>query len=252
MSKSLNLDKETIREKIFSHKETRHRGSKIVFAPRSVTPENIDEVCEAYAEVRENKFETVIVVESYHGELDKAIPMISDMEFKTPFGPVPGNEQMRQDFCDEEDDFFIDDEGKHEHMGVYNHLGVVKCFRDDFDGVCIQLADERPAIVRELVYVLKEVLAYRNVLLVFCCSLSPDNMNEFEQIKTVVRTNDISGLMNYTFSGRSKIEGAGVFVAGVSVAREWELDIDFIGEKYEHAQGCSMLAGSAGFKKAPA
>lgn len=249
MSKSLNLDKEAIREKIFNKKDTRHRGSKIVFVPRSVTPDNIDQVCEVYAEVRENKFETVVVVESYHGELDKAIPMPSDSEFKTPFGPVPANDQMRQDFCDEEDDFFIDDQGKHDRMGVNDHLGIIKCFRDDFDGVSIQLSDERPAIVRELVYVLKEVLAYRNVLLVFCCSLSPDNMNEFEQIKTVVRTNDISGLMNYTFSGRSKIAGAGVFVAGVSVAREWELDIDFIGEDYEYTGGCSMLAGSAGFVK---
>lgn len=251
MSNSLKLDKETIREMILKQKETRHKGSKIVFVPRQVTDENIDEIAEIYAEVRENKFETVVVVEPYLGELDKAIPLPSDPEFKTPYGTVAANEQLRQDFCDEEDDFFIDDQGKHEHMGVYNHLGIIKCFKEDFDGVCVQLADERPAIVRELAYVLKEVLAYRNVLLVFCCSLSPDNINEYEQIRTVVKNDNISGLMNYTFSGRSKIEGAGVFVTGVSVAREWELDIDFIGEKYEHVEGCSIIAGTAGFVKEP-
>lgn len=249
MPEKLNYDKEAIREMIFSNEITRHRGSKIIFVPRSVTNENIQQICDVYAEVRENKFESVVVVEPYHGQLDKAIPLLSDPEFKTQFGTVPADENLRQDFCDEEDDFFIDDEGRHSDMGAHNHLGIVKCFRDDFKGVSLQLADERPAIVRELVFVLKEVLAYRNVLLVFCCDLNPDNANEFEQIKTVVFSNDMSGLMNYTFSGRSKIDGAGVFVAGVTVAREWELDIDFLSEKYVHLNGCSMLAGSAGFAK---
>lgn len=249
MPVQLDFDKSEIRDKIFSKKDTNHKGSKIVFVPREVTAENIDQICEVYAEVRENKFETVVVVEPYLGQLDKAIPLISDEIYQTPFGNVPADDNLRQDFCDEEDDFFIDDQGRHPDMGCFSHLGIVKCFREDFKGVSLQLADERPAIVRELVFVLKEVLAYRNVLLVFCCELNPDNANEFEQIKTVVFGNDMSGLMNYTFSGRSKIDGAGVFVAGVSVARAWELDIHFLSDKYEYLNGCSLLAGSAGFIK---
>ena len=249
MNESTKPDQQSVCDKIFQSAETKQKGSKILFLPRNVTPENIDQICEVYSEVRENKFETVVVVEPYFGQLDKAIPLISDLQFQTDYGPVSANEQLRDDFCDEEDDFFIEDEGRHPGMGVYDHLGIVKCFKEDILGVSVQLADERPAIVRELVYVLQEILAYRNALLVFCCDLNSEYTDEFEHINTLLEQQNTSNLMNYTFSGDSKIEGAGVFVAGVHVAHAWELEIVFFNEAYRHQRGTSLIAGSAGFAK---
>lgn len=120
---------------------------------------------------------------------------------------------------------------------------------NDFNAVCIQMADESPAIVRELSSVLSELTFGRNVLVVFCCDLDPDYINEFEQIKTILHGKNQSELLNYAFSGRSKIYGAGVFISGVKVAHDWQLDLVFINEKFEHMKGNSLIAGFAGFPK---
>ncbi len=246
----ISFSEEQIKAHIEALPSPRSNGVKIIFAPTHITENNLEQVCNLYREVVGFHFDTVVVIEPYHAELPKKIPMASFAEFYTPFGSVPANEKLRDEFCDEDDDFFIDDSGVHPNMCFNDHLGVLKVIMErDFNAVSVQLADDSTSIVRELSSVISELIFGRNILVIFCCDLQPDFVNEFEQMKSILASGDISRLMNYTNSGKSKIDGVGVFIAGALVAKDWELDLTFITEKFEHMRGTSLIAGFAGFQK---
>lgn len=247
---TISFTKEQVQKNLKALPETRSNGVKMLFAPCHISDKNLEQVCNIYREVQDFDFDTVVIVEPFRGKLPKKIPMPSFDSFETPFGNVPANDKLREEFCDEDDDFFIDDSGVHDTMSYMDHLAMLKLVMGgEFDAVSIQLADESTSIVRELSSVLTELMFGRNVLVVFCCDLDPDYVNEFEQIRTILAGGDYSHLMNYTNSGDSKIDGVGVFIAGVLVARDWELDVTFLNEKFEHMKGNSLIGGFAGFSK---
>lgn len=230
--------------------ETRCNGVKLLFAPSHITVRNLEQVVSVYREIQDFDFDTVVFVEPYRGELPKKILLPSFSEYQTPFGNIPVNEKLRDEFCDEDDDFYIDDSGLHDAMAYHDHLAVIKnVMGGEFNAVVMQLADESNSIIRELSSAVSELMFGRNVLVVFCCNLDPDYINEFEQVRTILMGKQYSQLMNYINSGSSKIDGVGTFIAGILVAKEWELDITFLNEKFEHLKGNSLIAGFAGFPK---
>lgn len=242
--------KEQVKAHLEALPNTRSNGVRLLFVPTHITEQNLEQVCNVYREVQDYAFDTVVIVEPYRVALPKKIPMASFAEFFTPFGSVPANEKLRDEFCDEDDDFFIDDSGVHPNMSFNDHLGLLKIMMDhEFSAVSVQLADDSTSIVRELSSVISELIFGRNILVIFCCDLQPDYINEFEQMRSILTSGDISYLMNYTNSGNSKIDGVGVFVAGAMVAKDWEIDITFLTEKFEHLRGNSLIAGFAGFPK---
>jgi len=66
----------------------------------------------------------------------------------------------------------------------------------------------------------------RNTLLVVACSLPGDHYG-ISEIKKMVLQKDQSNLMNHLNSGDFKVSGAAAFQAGVFVANNWELNIEF-------------------------
>lgn len=229
-------------------KSTLHYGGiRILFVPRLVTDKNLEQVSKIYGQLIGNNYETAVIIEPVQGDLDKKIPMPSASEFKTQFGIVPANDTMREEFCDEEDDFFIDDSGLHGNMSLYDHLTMLQCTMENFSVVSIQLADQSLEIVDEIIYVLRELLAGRNVLLICACDLSIEYLEEFKKIKKMLSNDDVSSLKNFLYSGQSKIEGMGVFLAGVSVANEWELNIRFLDGANTKNEGSSLITGYARF-----
>ncbi|MEX2641755.1 MAG: AmmeMemoRadiSam system protein B [Balneolales bacterium] len=224
------------------------KAIRILFVPRLVTDMNMEQVLEIYGELSGSNYETAVILEPVKGNLDKKIPMASATAFKTQFGRVAANEKLRDEFCDEEDDFFIDDSGLHGQMSLYDHLAMLQCARENFNAVSMQLADERPEIVDEMVYVLRELLAEKNVVLICACDLHADHQIEFSRIRDVIDNKDISGLQNFLYSGKSKIEGAGVFLVGVRVALAWELEIEFPKGRYHSDRENSLIAGYAAFR----
>lgn len=246
MQRPIRSKKEII-DKLESVEGETREGARILFVPRQVNETNFDQVSAAYRQVMGNRYDTVVILEPYKGELSKKIPMISGEQIKTPFGVTPINERLRDEFCDEEDDFFIDDSGWHENMSLYYHLPFIQCIQDDLSVVSVQLADESPAIVKELAYAMREVLSGRNTLIVICTELNAHYDAEHEKVKEIIQANHLSELMNFLYSGDSKIDGVGVFITGVFVANDWELGIEFLNGKYGGQEGTSWLVGTAGF-----
>jgi AmmeMemoRadiSam system protein B len=112
--------------------------------------------------------------------------MASNVFFETPLGNVQVNDYLRNEFCDEDDDFFIYDEAFSEDMSLFQHLMMLQCVSDDFEAVSIKIADENHSIIKELAHVLEEVLAARSSLLIFCCDLEGNRKKEFAQVKKML------------------------------------------------------------------
>ncbi|MDZ7773892.1 MAG: AmmeMemoRadiSam system protein B [Balneolaceae bacterium] len=216
---------------------------RVLFSPITIDDQNFDRACDIYSRIDPDNYETVVVVETYGEDLDKRLPMPSNRFFKTPLGQVKANEFMRDEFCDEDDDFFIHDEGYSEDMSLFQQLMMLQCtFGDDFSVLSVQVADQGPAIVKELAWVLEEVLASRRALVVFCCELDNERTEEFEKVRRMIASNNQSGLLNYLNSGESHIRGTSSFIAGVLVAHAWKLDITFLNGEYSNNRGSLVTA----------
>lgn len=221
---------------------------RVLFSPERINEDNFDRACDIYSRVDMSNYDTVVVVESYDEKLDKKLPMASNSFFETPLGNVPVNDYMRNEFCDEDDDFFIHDEAFDKDISLFQQLMFLQTLSDDFRALSVQIADPDPAIVKEIGYVLEEVLVSRSALLVFCCELDNERKKEFKKIVEMIENKNESGLMNYLNSGESKIKGTTAFIAGIIVANKWELDLHFLRGKYDNYSG-SLLTGYADRQK---
>lgn len=214
---------------------------RILFSPTAINDDNFKQVCDLYSHIDPSNYESAVIIEVHEKVLSKKLPMASNKFFETPLGTVRVNDYMRNEFCDEDDDFFIYDEAFSDNMSLFHQLMMLQGLNDDIQAVSVQIADENPYIIKELVHVLEEVLASRNALLIFCCDLDGSRKNEFDRVKPMLDDRSHSSLLNYLNSGESHITGTASFVAGIMVAQQWGLKLNFINE----GEGPSLLTSYA-------
>ena len=217
-------------------------GVRLLFAPEVINDDNFERACEIYSRIDLSEYETVVVIESHDEVLDKKLPMASNDFFETPLGKVPVNDYMRNEFCDEDDDFYIHDEAFDKDISLFQQLMFLQSLSDDFSAVSVQIADTNPAIVKEVAYVLEEVLASRSALLIFCCELDNEHKKEFQKVDQLITEENHSGLLHYLNSGSSKIEGTTAFIAGIIVANKWKLDLSFLEKEFDQYSGSLLTA----------
>lgn len=222
---------------------------RLLFSPFNVNESNINEVFDLYSNLEKNDFDTVVVVEAHPGSSEKKLPMPPFKSVSTSLGEVFANDKLRNDFCDEDDDFFIDDAAFDEDVSLFNQLMLLQCSLDNFTVLSIQLTDEGSFTVKELAYALEEILAQRNALIVFCCELNTDRREEFENIIQLYNNDNMTGMMNYLNSGESSINGVSSFIAGLIVAKKWGLKLNF-GEPASN-ENKNLLTGFAEMQRQP-
>lgn len=219
------------------------RNIRVLFVPTHIDPDNPEELTSIYKNICDSDYETLIVVESYKGELEKKLSIPSNHSFTTPFGEVEVDDKIRNELCDEEDDFYISDGGMSDKMSLYTQLMMMQTCQDDFNVVSIQIGDYDPAIVKELAFALDELFRSRNALLVFCCDLPSSDSEELEKLKVLIETNNESGLHHYLNSNEKRVEGARAFMTGVLIAKYWDLNIWFtpVTEKTTYTGGFAYV-----------
>ncbi|WP_018126311.1 AmmeMemoRadiSam system protein B [Balneola vulgaris] len=224
-----NITKEELQASLKNSKAATNTPQKIrlLFVPTHMDPDNPEEITSIYKNICSSSFDTLVVIESYKGELEKKLSIPSNQVFNTPFGEVKVDDKLRNELCDEEDDFFINDGGMSDEMSLYTQLMMMQACQSDFEVVSVQIGDYDPAIVKELAFALDELLQYRNALLVFCCDIPSDNAEELQKLKDLIESNNESGLHHYLNSNEKNVEGARAFMTGVLVSKYWNLDIWF-------------------------
>lgn len=212
-------------ERASSNTEKTQHQSRLLFTPQRITEENFDSVCKTYAQIGPADFRTVVVVESTPGEAEKKLAMPSFKTVQNHLGEVKANVKLRNDFADEDDDFFIDDNAFDEQSSLYQQLPLLQCALEEFTVLHIQITNENPPILKELAMALQEILPSWNALLVCCCDLG--DQYEVDQVTEFLGDENFSGLMNRLNRDESKIDGLGAFVAGLLVSKKWGLNIYF-------------------------
>ncbi len=216
---------------------------RLLFVPTHIDPNNPEELTSIYRNVCNAEYNTLVVVESYKGELEKKLSIPSNQTFETPFGEVPVDDKIRNELCDEEDDFFISDGGMSDKMALYTQLMMMQACQEDFEVVSIQIGDYDPAIVKELAFALDELFRSRNALLVFCCDLPSSDSEELEKLKGLIDSNNESGLHHYLNSKEKKVEGARAFMTGILISKYWGLNVWFtpVNEKTTYTGGFAYV-----------
>lgn len=227
-----SLSRQELRNRITEVQAPKETGNnvRILFVPNVIDEHNFDELRVAYKTVCGKSFDTVVIIESYPGHLQKKLAMPSNKIFETRFGEVEVNDFLRNEFCDEEDDFFIADEGFSKDMSLFTQLPILQACFDNFEVLSLQIGDYDPAIVRELANAMDELLLNRNTLIIFCCDVPADNQEELEKIKTMIINNKESQLQHYLNSSDKRVKGARAFMTGVLVAKAWGLEIEFLNQ----------------------
>lgn len=218
---------------------------RIIFSPRLIDDKNIDEVSSVYSQLGINDYDNVVIVETHTGEAEKKLPMPSFKSFKTPLGEVEVNDRLRNDFADEDDDFFVNDDAFDEDVSLHNQLMMLQCCLHDFKVLSIQITDERSFFVKELAFALEEILAAKKALIVFCCDLEQSKIDELKKVKDMVEKDNEIELMNYLNGGGSSVIGAGAFITGLLVAKKWGLRLWFDALNNGDSGQGSLLTGFA-------
>lgn len=212
-----------IQEGISKFEPSAQNRVRILFVEEHIDESNFESACKLYSNLKGTSYDDVIVLERLGHNHNKLLPMVSNTTFITPLGPVEVNDQLRNDFCDEDDDFFIDDAGYSDRMCIYDHLMMLQGVLGEFRTVSIQIADERPSIVRELASAVTELLRERNALIIVCSSITNSKPEILDNVRTMIDEHEFSRLLNYLNTGDAGIVGRGPFAAGVLVSYNWEL-----------------------------
>lgn len=217
---------EALRDAMFQSELQTISGAQIVFVPEKGWHDE-QQMLQLYSRLKGNEYDTIVFLETHIKQTDKKIPMPTFQSVNTQFGEIQINDIMRNEFCDEDDDFFIDDHALTPDMELYHHLPYLQAVLGEFRVVSVQICDEDPSIVREVTYVLSEIMAGRNALLVVSCA-APGNLSEMDIIKKLVADREQSNIMNYLNGGDVRVSGAAGFQAGVFVGYNWDLEFEFM------------------------
>lgn len=217
---------EALRNQLASVPHEDYPAIKILFVPDRSSSDD-EQLLKLYSGLNGYRYDTVVFLETNIKATDKRIPMVTYSEFQSEFGTIQVNDQLRNDFCDEDDDFFIDDHAAGPDMEVYKHLPYLIAAIEDFKLVSVQVCDEDPSIVREVAYVLSEIMDGRSALLVVACSFPGDNYG-ISDIQNLLESGDQSNIMNLLNSGDYRVSGSAAFQSGVFVGYNWGVTFSFL------------------------
>lgn len=222
-------------------KQSGSNPARLLFVPTSLNHYTINRFSEVYSQIHDGEFDTVVIVESQPGTHEKKLPMPSHKSFTTRFGEVSVNDKLRNELCDEDDDFFINDEAYSKDLSLYDQLLFLQNRLTDFSVLSLQITDESTAIVKELAAALEEILASRNALIVFCCDIHHLSSTALTKVKKQFEDGNVSGLLNTLNSEETRLKGIGSFFAGLLIADKWGLKLHF-SEQTEEDEPVSCYA----------
>lgn len=205
---------------------------RIIFSPVCINKKNISRAASIYSRLNPAKYDTVVVVEEHEDDLNKKLSMPSNKEHQTRLGKVPVNDYLRNEFCDEDDDFFVNDSGFHKELSLFQQLMMLQSRLRNFKVLNIQISDRDQAIVKELASAVSELLASRNILLVFCCDLKEScGDDEIEKLNNLTETDSVTSLMNLLNRHSDCVNGISAFKAGMLIAHKWKANVHFLDDK---------------------
>jgi len=244
--RTLPFSREELLGRIDAHPYCGQDGIRMIFLPPRLTEQNVDEFTYIYRQIKDTGYEVAVIVEQDQFVSHRKLPALPGNTVRTEFGTLRMEERLRDDFCDEEDDFFIREKTDFSHLGFFDHVSMLQLVQKDIAVLGLQMLDESPPLVQELTFVLKEILPFKNALTIFCCELPARHQKIYQTLRNVIMEGNDTRLLNLIYSGESQIKGAGIFLAGLSTVRAREREIRFFRDQASDPDQ-NLLAAHAGF-----
>ncbi|GIV58611.1 MAG: hypothetical protein KatS3mg042_1524 [Rhodothermaceae bacterium] len=163
-----------------------------------------------YKTLEHRSYDTVIVVAPSHTGRFQRLTICSVDTYQTPLGPIPVNDRVRNELCDEDDDIFLDDTGHFQVAGIDVQLPFLQLvLKSSFDIVPIVMGDETPELCHELGQAVGEVAYNRRTLVVACANILSASDEAMARFDEAFRTLDVSRLMTLLNSEQVQVEGRG-------------------------------------------
>ena len=174
----------------------------------------------AYARLRGADLDTVLVISPSHTGAFGRLSICKTEAYHTPLGPVPVNDHLRNELCDEDDDIFLDDTGHYHTEGADVQLPFLQVVLGDaFDAVPIVMGEESPAYCRELGVAVGEVMYAKRAVIVGSCDVLSGGADELGRLRTAIEDLNESELMHLLGSETVQVEGMGALITTVIAAQ---------------------------------
>ena len=174
----------------------------------------------AYARLRGADLDTVLVISPSHTGAFGRLSICKTERYHTPLGPVPINDHLRNELCDEDDDIFLDDTGHYHTEGADVQLPFLQVvLGDGFDAVPIVMGEESPAYCRELGTAVGEVMYAKRAVVVGSCDLLSGGADELGRLRAAIEAFDESELMHLLGSETVQVEGMGALITTLIAAQ---------------------------------
>ncbi|MDT7856750.1 AmmeMemoRadiSam system protein B [Rubrivirga sp. S365] len=174
----------------------------------------------AYARLRGADLDTVVLISPSHTGAFGRLSICKTEQYHTPLGPVPINDHLRNELCDEDDDIYLDDTGHYHTEGADVQLPFLQMVLDEgFSAVPIVMGEESPAYCRELGAAVGEVMYAKQAVVVGSCDVLSGGAEALGRLRTAIEAFNESELMHLLGSETVQVEGMGALVTTLIAAQ---------------------------------
>lgn len=196
---------------------------KAMILPYSSYDEVLPVLAKAYRQVESLAPDLVVLmspaVDTFH-----RIAMSGYAAFQTPLGELELSDYARNELCDEDDDFFISEDGLPKGYAIEIQLPILQRtigHNTTFKILPIMMGEQTVDLCDETASALSEVLMSKNVLMIGLCNFKVACQAEWDAYWEALAAQDYSTLMRYAVM-HHKTWGTGLGIAAITarVAKE--------------------------------
>jgi AmmeMemoRadiSam system protein B len=211
-------------DKALSESSKEHFGEiKAMLLPYGAYSEVLPILAKAYKQVETMSPDLVVfiapAVDTFH-----RIAMSGYSAFETPLGKVELSDYVRNELCDEDDDFFISEEGLPKGYSIETQLPILQRTigkNAPFKILPVLMGEQSVDLCDETAAALSEVLMSKNVLIIGHCNFSATAQSEMQSYLKALEKLDYDELMRYAvLHGKSFGTGLGIAAIVARVAKE--------------------------------
>lgn len=196
---------------------------KAMLLPYSTYDEVLPVLAKAYRQVEHLAPDLVVLispaVDTFH-----RIAMSGYAAFQTPLGDLEVSDYARNELCDEDDDFFISEDGLPKGYAIEIQLPILQRTigkHSTFKILPIMMGEQSVDLCDETAAALSEVLMSKNVLMIGLCNFKTAFQVEWSNYWQALATQNYSELMRYAvMKGKDWGTGLGIAAITARVAKE--------------------------------
>lgn len=222
-----------------------------VIVPGDIEGEHGPLAADVYACLKaQEPYETVMVVSPSRTGRFRRMTIPGADVYRSAAGDFRIDDTVRNELCDEDDDFFVDDTGQYADQGALAQIPFLKAALDDFKIVPVVMGEESPDFCRELATALGEIMFNRRTLVLATATITSGDAEGLSHLAQLLMDRDADRLLQFLTDGEVVVEGKGAVVSALQAALyRRATDVEILGVRPPSNDGPGALAAIVYRKK---